>query len=240
MNPADNEEKTTKVDSKEFPPFITSQFVTGNFEPGDHEDFVLIDPIYADREGLFLHKRTYDSFKLMWDAAQRDGIKLIIKSATRNFEYQKGIWERKWSGQTSLSDGSTASEILGKTNRALKILKYSSMPGTSRHHWGTDLDLNSFNNSYFTYGEGLKIYNWLTTNAENFGFCQPYTTKDNGRSGYEEEKWHWTYIPLSRDITNYYSSHISNKEITGFLGSEVATEVDMINNFVLGIDQKCL
>ncbi|NJK84501.1 MAG: M15 family metallopeptidase [Saprospiraceae bacterium] len=40
--------------------------------------------------------------------------------------------------------------------RALKILKYSSMPGTSRHHWGTDIDLNSFSNSYFEQGEGKK------------------------------------------------------------------------------------
>ena len=55
---------------------------------------------------------------------------------------------------------------------AKTILLYSSMPTTSRHHWGTDMDINSLENSYFASGQGLKEYTWLKKNAAKFGFCQ--------------------------------------------------------------------
>ena len=42
------------------------------------------------------------------------------------------------------------------------------MPSTSRHHWGTDLDLNNLNNSYFTSGKGKKIYKGSEKNKRLF------------------------------------------------------------------------
>jgi len=135
----------------------------------------------------------------MYNAAKADGIDLVVRSATRNFSYQRGIWERKWSGKTKLSDGvNAATDITVDRDRAVKIMNYSAMPGASRHHWGTDIDLNSFNNSYFESGTGLKVYKWLEQNAHKYGYCRPYTPKNNGRTGYEEEKWHWSYTPLSK------------------------------------------
>jgi len=84
--------------------------------------------------------------------------------------------------------------------------------GTSRHHWGTDIDLNSFNNKYFESGKGKKIYDWLTSNASSFGFCQPYTPKGDHRPhGYNEEKWHWSYQPVSQDITDYAEQYLRNE-----------------------------
>ncbi len=37
----------------------------------------------------------------------------------------------------------------------------------------------------------------LTANAAKFGFCQPYNVKTD-RKGYNEEKWHWSFMPLSK------------------------------------------
>ena len=112
----------------------------------------------------------------MYDAAKKEGITLKIISATRNFATQKIIWEGKWTGKRlHESKENLAKTIPNPTERAIKILRWSSMPGTSRHHWGTDIDLNKLNNSYFEKGEGLKIYNWLIANASSFGFCQPYS-----------------------------------------------------------------
>ena len=110
------------------------------------------------------------------------------------------------------------------------------MPSTSRHHWGTDLDINSLSNSYFTEGKGKKEYNWLQKNASKFGFYQVYTSKENGRKGYNEEKWHWTYLPLSSKYLNYYNAHISLNDISGFKGSEFAKELNIIKNYVNGIN----
>jgi len=231
-------EEVTEQTSQEV--WINEDFVLGHYDPEQHEYFTEIDGRYADRTGLYLHKQTYQAFVEMWQAAEADGVTLLIKSATRNFDYQKGIWERKWTGETTLSDGSKASDIENLEQRALKILLYSSMPGTSRHHWGTDIDLNNFTNEYFAVGEGLTIYQWLTQNAATYGFCQPYTDQRSGRTGYNEEKWHWTYTPLSSQLTKYYKDHITNDRINGFKGSEVATTVDMMGRYVLGIAPSCL
>ncbi|MDF1694648.1 MAG: M15 family metallopeptidase [Saprospiraceae bacterium] len=220
---------------------LDTDYCMGLFEPKSHDAFVLIPKHYADREGLYLHKETLSAFVKMFDAAQKDGLALQIRSATRNFNYQRGIWERKWTGASILSDGTNvAKDIKSPVVKALKILEYSSMPGTSRHHWGTDIDLNAFNNSYFEKGEGKRIYDWLLKHASDFGFCQPYTPKGPNRpNGYNEEKWHWTYLPLSKDITTFAERHLRNEMISNFKGSETAVEIDVVGKYVLGIHQGC-
>lgn len=220
---------------------ISLDFITGAFSPEADSSFVSIDIKHADREGMFIKKEAYDSFIKMWKAAKKDGINLVIRSAARNFEYQKGIWERKWTGQTILSDGSNANTAFSDPKvRALKILEYSSMPGSSRHHWGTDIDLNNFNNSWFESGEGLRVFEWLSKNASDYGFCRPYTKKDSLRpNGYNEEKWHWSYFPLSNNYTAFAEANLKDSMVSGFKGSEVCSEIDIVNNYVLGISQDC-
>jgi LAS superfamily LD-carboxypeptidase LdcB len=214
-------------------------YIMGQFEPDQHDDFVLIPSHYASRKGMYLRKEAFEDYLKMYEHASSDGIKFTIRSATRNFEYQRGIWERKWTGETILSDGTAASNVEDFVSRAKKILLFSSMPSTSRHHWGTDIDLNSFDNAYFESGQGLQEYNWLLEHAATYGFCQPYTDKSGGRTGYEEEKWHWTYMPISKDLTEYAASYLSDDMITGFLGSEVAAEIGVVKNYVLGINGQC-
>lgn len=221
---------------------FTTDYIMGHFDPTKHPDFTEIPAKYRDNQVRHLRKDVLEAFIKMYDAAEKEGIHLIIKSATRNFDYQKGIWENKWTGKTILSDGiNAAKDILGHEERALKILEYSSMPGTSRHHWGTDIDLNNFNNEWFDHGEGKKIYEWLTLNASKYGFCQPYTPIGSDRaSGYFEEKWHWSYLPVAHELTQMAKLKLKNEMISGFLGSETAMEVDMLNNYILGISIQCL
>jgi len=163
------------------------------------------------------------------------------KSATRNFDYQKGIWERKYTGATKLSDGTNvATDIKDTKDKCLKILEYSSMPSTSRHHWGTDIDINAFNNAYFESGEGKKLYTWMLTHAADYGWCQPYTPHGPDRPhGYFEEKWHWSYMPISKILTQQAEAEFKDEMITGFMGSEAATEIGVVEKYVLGINKAC-
>lgn len=213
--------------------------VMGKFDPAHHQDFVIIDKKYCDRNDRLMHIEAYQAFIEMWNAAKEDGIHLIIKSATRNFNYQKGIWERKWNGVTKVSGNDLSKTIIDPVERALKILEYSSMPGTSRHHWGTDIDLNAFENTYFATGEGLKVYNWLKKNGPTYGFCQPYTEKGSDRPyGYNEEKWHWSYLP----VANLYMNQIDNindEMIRGFDGSETAEQIKVVEKYMSGIHSSC-
>ena len=111
------------------------------------------------------------------------------------------------------------------------------MPGTSRHHWGTDIDLNSMDPKYFETDAGKKIYDWLCANAANFGFGQPYCAKgDLRKTGYEEEKWHWSYLPISKQCITAWKSKVSYANIAGFSGSETAEKLNVIEDYVLGIN----
>jgi hypothetical protein len=110
------------------------------------------------------------------------------------------------------------------------------MHGTTRHHWGTDIDINSLENSYFKSGAGKKLYDWMLLHAAEYGFHQTYTDKSKGRTGYEEEKWHWSYLPLSGPFLEEYKKQISYTDITGFSGSQVAAELKVIETYVQGIE----
>jgi hypothetical protein len=115
------------------------------------------------------------------------------------------------------------------------------MPGTSRHHWGTDIDINSVEPAYFKSPAGKKVYAWLAANAGDFGFCQVYTPKGTERPrGHEEEPWHWSYRPLAQHYLKQYVQKVTCEDIRGFQGSDTATRIDVIANYVLAINPQCL
>ena len=223
------------------PPIPSQVYLTGKFDPLKHPDFVKVAAKYTDGDPYVLHKQTYASFERMYAAALADGVKLVMVSATRNFARQKQIWEAKWNGKRLLEGRDKADEVYpDPADRARAILRYSSMPGTSRHHWGTDIDLNDLENSYFARGEGKKVYDWLTANAATYGFCQPYTAKGPARpNGYEEEKWHWSYLPLATKLTDYAVMALKDTDISGFAGAEAAPRIGVLENYVLGINTAC-
>lgn len=215
---------------------LEKNYLLGKFDPTTHPQFAKLQDEHTrgSARGAYLRKETYEAFIKMSEAAHKDGVELVIISATRNFESQKRIWENKWNGKVQV-EGKDLTTVTDRNERARLILLYSSMPATSRHHWGTDMDLNALENSYFDSGEGLKIYTWLKAHAAEYGFCQPYTSKATGRTGYEEERWHWSYLPLSGPLLKEYGKQISYKDITGFAGSNVAKKLDVIANYVQGV-----
>jgi LAS superfamily LD-carboxypeptidase LdcB len=224
-------------------------YLMGKFDPSVREDFVLIPTTYTTNQNkMYLRKETFDSFLKMRDAAYLDKIELKIASAARNFNYQKNIWNNKWTGITLVNGKNLAKSIPDSLERFIKILEYSAAPGTSRHHWGTDIDINDANPEYFESKLGKETYEWLVKNALLFGFCQPYNLKKSntenslpaGRQGYNEEKWHWSYLPLAKTFTEEYKNLIKNEDIGGFLGDENVAGQDLINNYVLGINPICL
>ena len=206
---------------------FTKDFVLGKFDYKNHELFTKVHPSHTSKT-IYLNREVYLAFLKMLDHAKTDGITLKIISGTRNFYEQKAIWERKWKKYKNLAS----------VDRAKKILEYSSMPSTSRHHWGTDIDLNSFTNSYFEKGLGKNEYEWLLKHANSYGFYQVYNDKATGRTGYNLERWHWSYIPLARNYLNYYNTHVDYSDIVGFEGSELAETLLCITNYVNGISEK--
>ncbi|SFB91914.1 D-alanyl-D-alanine carboxypeptidase [Flagellimonas taeanensis] len=157
-------------------------------------------------EGINLRKAAHDSFLEMKKAAYSAGFDIKIVSSFRDFYRQEGIWERKYLSYTE-------DERLSPLKAIDKIIEYSTIPGTSRHHWGTDIDIidgypkasgdvlvpGKFENGgpY----EGLKL--WLDENSEKFGFYLVYTN-DPRRRGFKYEPWHYSYAPISIPMLTAY------------------------------------
>ncbi|MAT90818.1 MAG: D-alanyl-D-alanine carboxypeptidase [Flavobacteriaceae bacterium] len=153
-----------------------------------------------------MHKETAASFQRMKAAAAKENIAIEVVSAYRSFERQKEIFERKYADFTS--DGLAPLEAIKK------IIEYSTIPGTSRHHWGTDLDLIDANGSprpqsvlqakHF-HGDGpfCKLKEWLNENAAEFGFYEVYTNNAQ-RNGFKYEPWHMSYAPVSIPMLKAY------------------------------------
>jgi zinc D-Ala-D-Ala carboxypeptidase len=212
----------------------------GKIFPSKDTAFVLIASKYTTKTGIYLRRDAYAAFEKMHAAAAAAGVKLTIISATRTFSDQKGIWENKWDGRTLVGGKSLAASVPDPVERAKAILRYSSMPGSSRHHWGTDMDLNSLENSYFDAGNGKKEYDWLHAHAADFGFCQPYTLIGPDRPhGYQEERWHWSYMPIASRFLQAYRAQVHLGDITGFKGSETAKALNIIEHYVSGIAPAC-
>lgn len=225
---------------KEIMEKISKKYLMGKFDPAKDERFSKIPSPYAQKD-MFMRIEALESFKKMHAAAKEDGISLLIISATRPFDVQKSIWEAKWTGKRKVDGKLLSKAVKDPKGRATQILRWSSMPSTSRHHWGTDIDINNLEPAYFDRGQGLKEYEWLVANAAEFGFCQVYSEMGENRPyGYQEEKWHWSYLPISKDLTNAYAQKISDQDIDGFLGAESAPMIEVVKKYVLGINPDCL
>ncbi len=237
----ENYEKVLK-EQKLLEEAIQRTYLMGKFDPAKRKDFAVVPAQYTITPNkIYLRKETLEAYLEMRDAALLDQIDLKIASATRNFDYQKMLWNNKWTGVTFVDGKDLSKNIRNGSERFEKILEYSAAPATSRHHWGTDIDLNAAIPEYFNAGKGKEEYDWLVKNASSFGFCQTYNLKDSSRPvGYNEEKWHWSYTPLSRYLTQKYKKLINNEDIKGFLGDEYAVEKNLINNYVLSINSECL
>ncbi len=212
----------------------------GEVSPGVDPLFAPVPTGWANRTGLYARKDALDAFGKMRAAAAKDGVSLVIVSAFRSFKDQKRIWEDKWTGKTLVEGGKLPETVADPVKRALKILEFSSMPGTSRHHWGTDFDFNDLNNAYFESGKGKAVYDWLNTHAAEYGFCQPYSKKGEARpAGYNEERWHWSYTPVARPYLVAHAKTLKSADIKGFLGAETAVQVRAEEDYVQGVNAAC-
>ncbi len=157
-------------------------------------------------DGHFLTPETGKAFQRMKKAAAKDSIDIKIVSAYRSYAHQKTIWDKKY--QRYREQGLSDDQIFRK------ITDYSTIPGTSRHHWGTDIDIIEVNDSmpdrnllqeeHFQKGGAFhEMYVWLQENANDFGFYETYTNVSS-RKGFKFEPWHYSYRPQSREFLRTY------------------------------------
>lgn len=222
---------------------VPVKYLIGDVDPSKDPKFARIPDKYIGGSRVWGHKDAVEAFVRMAEDAAANGYHLKIVSAFRSFSDQKQIWEDKWTGKTLVGGKKLNVSLPDANARALKILTYSSMPATSRHHWGTDFDINSIDPKYFNTRDGKRLYDWLVAHAPQYGFCQVYSHKgDPGErtTGYEEEKWHWSYLPVAGWYLKQYPVDVGYDHIKGFLGADAAPGIDVIKTYVQGINPECL
>jgi hypothetical protein len=210
---------------------VAKDFLLGKVIPAHSSLFVKVEQPYTERN-IYLLRPVYEAFVKMYDNAHASGIRMIIMSGHRTFFEQACEWDPRW---ITLAGENRFGNDLERTKH---LLQYRSMPGTSRHHWGTDIDLNSIREDYFQSEEGRMLYEWLEKNAPLYGFYQPYTVRcDERKSGYCEEKWHWSYRPIAQLMLEKYVATVSKEDIKGFKGDRFVKDLDIISDWVCGIDK---
>ncbi len=155
------------------------------------------------------------AFQGLVEAARQAGFELAIASAHRDFERQLLIWNAKASGRRPVLDNAGKPlDIDSLTERqwVFAMLRWSALPGASRHHWGSDLDIYdaaTVSPAYQvqlspeeTTGDGVfaELHRWLGARidaGEAFGFYRPYRVD---RGGVAPEPWHLSFAPESRQF----------------------------------------
>jgi LAS superfamily LD-carboxypeptidase LdcB len=162
--------------------------------------------IVGDSYTSKMHKDAKAAFLKMKKAAAEAGIQIEVVSAYRSFQRQKEIFEGKYN--RFIDQGLTPIQAIEK------IIEYSTIPGTSRHHWGTDIDIidggatprpKSVLQPELFHGKGpfCKLKEWLDEHATSFGFYEVYTDNAN-RKGFKYEPWHFSYVPISKPMLRDY------------------------------------
>ena len=178
-------------------------------------------------EHLF-HKGIIEDFsKLKKQALKEINCDLQVLSSFRNYETQQRIWLAKESGKRVLNDKKSIPiefELLSNPQLLEAILYWSAIPGVSRHHWGTDIDifdaskLNRESVQLTTLeciegGVFEELHLWLDEKIKtqsSFGFYRPY---DKDRGGTQPEKWHLSHKDISLPLYNSYTIDIFTQNI---------------------------
>jgi LAS superfamily LD-carboxypeptidase LdcB len=159
--------------------------------------------------GGLLHPDAAAAFLGLRAAAAKSDIDLVAVSTFRSFEHQLGIWNDKFHGRRALLDrqGHTLDRAAMSDAQLVRaILLWSALPGASRHHWGTEIDLidraalprghrpQLVPAEYSPGGIFERLGAWLPRHGEDFGFFLPY---DRDRGGVQPEPWHVSFAPVS-------------------------------------------
>jgi LAS superfamily LD-carboxypeptidase LdcB len=210
----------------------------------------------AESLGVRVHRDVVDPFHELHHAASDAGFDLQILSGFRSFEQQLSIWNRKANGERVVLDSDAKPvDIATLSEHALvfAILRWSALPGASRHHWGTDLDVYDA----AARPEGYEIelipeevnaggmfgplHEWLDeriTTGTAHGFFRPY---DRDRGGVAPERWHLSHAPVATPLLEQLTVDALHETVTSAnlaLKETVLVHLDEIHErFVVNINR---
>ena len=195
--------------------------------------------VLVGQKSFLMHPNVRDDLLALQAAAHNAGFLCHIASGFRPFERQLAIWNRKMSGATPLLDEFSQpldSQKLSDEEKVWAILRWSALPGASRHHWGTDFDLFDrlaipegtllqLEPEEYLQGHQHRFYVWLKDHAEQFGFFFPFQGERHAgkKRGIAFEPWHVSHRVTANTCSMQFSLPILTAQIeqAPILGKEV-------------------
>lgn len=174
-----------------------------------------------------VHRQVFDPLLFLAERAASAGFILKVASSYRSFERQLLIWNNKARGlRPVLNDAGEVIDIntLSDRDKAFAILRWSALPGASRHHWGTDVDVYGsvhIDPEYQlqltvaeTQGDGAfaEFHRWLSDELTqgNSDFFRPYA---QDRGGIAPEPWHLSYAPLAAIFSHQFTQELLREQL---------------------------
>ena len=178
---------------------------------------------------IMIHAQVVEPFVALQAQAAKQGFDLQICSGFRSFERQLHIWNGKLSGLRPVVDKAgnpIVLEALSPWDQIQAVLRWSALPGASRHHWGTDFDVYDAAAMVDGYqirlvpeecqGTGIfaPMHDWLNGALVNTqkDFYRPYGT-DKG--GVAPERWHLSYAPIADIYAREHSADVIAERLAG-------------------------
>ena len=206
----------------------------------------LSSALLTDYKAHALHCEIVEDYQALENAARIAGFDLQIASAYRSFDRQSLIWNKKYSGERAILDANNQeipTHHLNDLQKIQAIMLYSAMPGASRHHFGTELDVFASNLlpekqslklepwEYEEHGPFFELNIWLEKHLSDYGFFRPYK---EFKGGVAAEPWHISHIEQSNKLTVYQNAEniIKVLECSNVLGKEC-----LIQNMPLLVSQ---
>lgn len=199
-----------------------------------------VAPHLAEFQGCRIHRDLLGPLAALVAEAADAGFELALASGFRSVERQCHIWNAKSCGERPvLDDEGKVLNVHEMTPEKLvfAILRWSALPGTSRHHWGTDFDV--YDRASLPEGVSVQLtleeccgpmaafHSWLNDylSRPSTQFFRPYVRPVGGVA---PEPWHLSFAPLAAD----FQRQLEKSQILSFvMNLDIAFKDVVIDHF---------
>ena len=198
-------------------------------------------PLRSWSDKVQIHAALWDPLQALVAAAEEEGFALQIASGHRDYARQLLIWQEKGQGLRPLFDenGERINPLDYPPEQLLfKMLHWSALPGASRHHWGTEVDvfderLVAAKDLQLSEAEADTIlkpfHEWLDFYLPHSPFFRPYAQY---KKGFAREPWHLSYHPLAKNYHKAYTINVLQQNLAQatslFLGDQIQAHLPQI------------